>query len=191
MKLDVTERSKPRKRVQPYNRIVLFWKNKQHGFNILKSRHIRSTLSGPQVVHRSATILLHAVLSAALHITSSSCRFFWLISRVRVRRQVSLGLPTLLLRSGLQLRAWLGSLSSGIPRTCPYNFNRSILIFSTTLCWPVQRLSSSSLTWSYHLIFIIFLEQLLWKQPSHSFFNFSQSLPWFAAIQQDRNNDDD
>ena len=118
-------------------------------------------LSGPQVAHRSAAKLLLAILSSALRLTSSSRRFFSLISRLMVRLQVSFGLPALCLPSGLQLRACLGSRSSDILRTCPYHFQRAIFIFSTTLCWPVLRLNSSSLTCSYHLIFITFLKQLL------------------------------
>ena len=91
--------------------------------------HTHSILSWPPVVHRSTKNLLHVVLSSVLLITLSSCRFFWLISQVKVRRQVSLGLPALLLPSGLQLRACFGTLSSGILRTCPNHFHRAILIF--------------------------------------------------------------
>ena len=90
-------------------------------------------LSGPQLVHRSATKLFHVFLSSVLLFISSSCRFFLLTSRVRVRRQVSFGLPTLLLLYGLQLRACLGILSSGISRTSA---------------------GSSALSWSFQLRFI-------------------------------------
>ena len=135
----------------------------------------------PQVVHRSATKLLHATLSSALLLTSSSWRFFRLISRVRVHRKVSFGLPTLLLPSGFQLRACLVILSSGILRAWLYHFQSASLIFSTTLCWPVLLHSSSSFTWSYNRIFRILLRQLLSNLrtlPSVSFSPFHDSHPY-------------
>ena len=125
-----------------------FFYQKQQGF-LRSNPHPYTTtpcsiLSGPRVVHRSATKLFHVALSSALLHTSSFWRFFRLISRERVRRQVSFGLPILLVLPGLQLRACLVILSVGNLRTWPYHFQSASLFFSTTLCWPIFLLSSSS-----------------------------------------------
>ena len=105
----------------------------------------------------------HAALPSARRSTLFSCRFFWLTFRVRMRSQVSFSLSTPLHLYGIQLRAFLCIFSSCIRRVWPHHFQRAILIFSTTLCWPVVSLSSSSLTWSHHYIFIILLRQYLSK----------------------------
>ena len=90
----------------------------------------------------------------------SHCHYFAvvgiLLSHLALHRSFPgvFGLPTFLLLVDVQLMACLGSLLSVVRSTCPYHLHRRILITSTTDCSPVMFLSSTSLTWSYHLIFI-------------------------------------
>ena len=118
-------------------------------------------LSGPQVVHRSARKFPKADRSPAIAITSLWSRLFSLISRFIVLFQVYLGLTTFLLPVGVQLMAYLDSLLPGMRSTCPYHLHHRILITSTTDCCPALFLSLISLTWSYHLIFIMALNHPL------------------------------
>ena len=114
-------------------------------------------LFGPQVVHGSATNLLYASRSLARASTSNEWSAFAVISLWIVLCYVYFGQPTLLLPVGFQRRPCFGILQFDIPRMCPCHLQRFIFRFSITLFCPDLCLSSSSLTISYHLIFMIVL----------------------------------
>ena len=132
-----------------------------------------SILSGPEVVRRSATKLLLVVLSSVLFSTLSSCRFFWLILRVRVRRQVPFGLLALFLPSRLQLRVTLGILSSGVLRTCPMSIHfparcLGLLIYDLL----ARSVSQLFLTHMVKLYNIHDVSKVVAFKPTRSFSNF-------------------
>ena len=118
-------------------------------------------LFGSQVIHRSVTTLLHASRSPTRVSTSAGLSAFTVISPWIVRCHVSFGRPTLLLVAGFQRRARFCVPWSDILRPCQYHLQQFIFSFSITLCYIDLCLSSSSLTISYHLIFMIVLRHPL------------------------------
>ena len=100
--------------------------------------------------------------------STSTSMFFSHLSLLMVRRHVSFGLPGLRQPSGVHFSAWLGNRWSGIRRAWPYQRHRWYLILSVTDLWPLLARTSSSLMWSFHLMFSIVRRQLLSNLLTHN-----------------------